>query len=479
MTRKSLRRLEIGGLALLVAVVGLTGVDRGAHAQGRGAAGAPTYRVVPLWPQPFRDDSWVLGSITGVTVDAQNHVWVAHRADSLQTNEKGMVLAQPSSSVCCTPAPPILEFDAAGKLISSWGGPSQGYQWPQVPGGIPVDAKGNVWITAAGIEPPPPAAGRGRGAAAAAAAEAAEVGIAPGGAGRGAAGAGAQAGRGAAPGGAAPAGAQAARGAAPGGAAPAGAGRGAAPAAPAAPPVPADAHVLKFSAAGRYIMTIGTPGKMDGADSQTTLNRPAAVAYDAAANEVFVADSGNHRVAVFDADSGAYKRHWFAYGEKTAGAPAGPYDPSAPAARSFRDVTCIEIAKDGMVYVCDRTSNRIQVFDKSGRFQKEMVIAKDTRGATVALTAGATAVISAHGSVWDVALSNDAQQRYLFVADGVNMKVRILQRDTLAEVGSFGSGGRYPGQFLAVDSVATDAAGNVYTGETHHGKRVQKFVANR
>jgi DNA-binding beta-propeller fold protein YncE len=236
---------------------------------------------------------------------------------------------------------------------------------------------------------------------------------------------------------------------------------------------------LKFSRDGRYMMTIGTPGRMDGADSQTTLNRPAAVAYDAVANEVFVADSGNHRVIVFDADNGAYKRHWFAYGEKTSGAPPGPYDPDAPASRSFRDVTCLEISRDGMVYVCDRTSNRIQVFDKSGKFMKEAVIARDTRGATVALAGGATAVISAHGSVWDLAFSSDAQQRFVFVADGVNKKVRVLQRDTLAEVGNFGSGGRYPGQFLAVGSVAADAQGNVYTGETHHGKRVQKFVAGR
>ena len=239
----------------------------------------------------------------------------------------------------------------------------------------------------------------------------------------------------------------------------------------------ADAHVLKFSRDGRYLMTIGTPGKTD--DSQTTLNRPAAVAYDASANEIFVADSGNHRVVVFDADNGSYKRHWYAYGEKTAGAPAGAYDPNGTPARSFRDVTCVEIARDGMVYVCDRTSNRIQVFDKSGKFIKEAVIAKETRGATIQLTGGATAVISAHGSVWDVAFSNDAQQRYLFVADGVNKKVRILERDSLKEVSSFGSGGRYPGQFLVVNSIASDAQGNLYTGETHHGKRVQKFVPVR
>ena len=176
----------------------------------------------------------------------------------------------------------------------------------------------------------------------------------------------------------------------------------------------------------------------------------------------------------------AYRRHWFAYGEKMPGPDAGPYDPAAAQpSRSFRDVTCVEIAKDGMVYVCDRTSNRVQVFDKSGKFIKEAVIAKATGGETVALGAGATAIVSVRGSVWDVAFSNDPAERYLFVADGVNKKVRILDRTTLTEVGSFGSGGRYPGQFLAVNTIATDAAGNVYTGETHHGQRVQKFVPAR
>jgi DNA-binding beta-propeller fold protein YncE len=365
-----------------------------------------------------------------VATDAQNHIWVAHRGnESLEANERGMIpnpggTGQPSSSVCCMAAPYILEYDADGRLISSWGGPSVGYQWPQVMGGLAVDARGNVWMAAAGVEPNP-AGGRGRGAAAAAAAAAA---------GRGDAGRGAPA------------------------------------------PPPPDAHVLKFTRDGRYVMTIGTPGKMDGPDSQTTLNRPSAVAVDSAANEVFVADMGNRRVVVFDADKGVYKRHWFAYGEKTAGPAPGPYNPADPPAKSFRDITCIEIARDGMVYVCDKSSNRIQVFDKSGKFIKEGFVAKNTLGGVLA---GSFGVINAAGAVWDVALSNDAQQRYLFVADGMNKKVRVLLRDNLSEVGSIGSGGRYPGQFLVVNSIAADSQGNLYTGETHHGKRVQKFVPGK
>jgi DNA-binding beta-propeller fold protein YncE len=216
--------------------------------------------------------------------------------------------------------------------------------------------------------------------------------------------------------------------------------------------------VLKFSRDGRYIMTIGTAGKMEGPDSQTTLNRPSAVAYDAAANEVFIADMGNRRIVVFDADKGTYKRHW-----------AGSGTP-------FSDVTCVEIARDGMVYVCDKSNNRIQVFDKSGKFVKEGYVAKSTGGGVIA---GSFGVLNAKGSVWDVALSSDQAQRYLFVADGMNKKVHVLQRDTLTEVGSIGSGGRYPGQFLVVNSIATDSQGNIYTGESHHGKRVQKFVPGK
>ena len=426
---KRIHYLGAGCLALLVAI------GAGAIYQPTVIAqGAPAYRVVPLWPQPFRDDSWVIGSITGVSTDAQNNVWIVHRGNaSLEGNEKGMLNVPPataaSSSVCCIAAPVVLQFDPAGKLLQGWGGPSplSQYKWPETVGGILVDSKGNVWIAAAGEDTPPAPAGRGRGAAPAAAA---------------------------------------------------GRGRGDAAAPP--PPPPADAHVLKFTNDGRYLMTIGTPGKMDGPDSQTTLNRPAGMAYDAAANEIFIADSGNHRIVVFDADKGTYKRHWGAFGEKPTAEGGGNYDPNAPASRQFRDVTCVKIARDGNVYVCDRSSNRIQVFDKTGKFIREGVIAKNTIGATAVLGGGAAGVVSAHGSVYDIAFSNDAAQRYIFVADGTNKKVRVLSKANLTEIGTIGNGGgRYPGQFLVVDAIATDAQGNVYTGENHHGKRVQKFVPGR
>ena len=150
----------------------------------RGDAGSrnagPRYQVDPWWPRPFTNQSWVLGSITGVTVDAQNHIWVVHRGgDSLETNEKGMMLTPPSASLCCQAAPPVLEFDQKGVLVSSWGGPGQGYAWPQSPGSLAVDAKGNVWITAAGLEAPPATPARGRGDAVVGEAPAAAPGARP------------------------------------------------------------------------------------------------------------------------------------------------------------------------------------------------------------------------------------------------------------------------------------------------------------
>ena len=417
---KGRRFVNLGAAALALTIAAGGGamlLSQGVAAQGRGGQ-APRLDVDPLWPKPFPvEKHWALGSVTGVAVDAQDHIWVSNRGvNSLQNNEKGPTL-QPWASECCFGAPEVLEFDAAGTLLTSWGGPGQGYQWPQNPAGITVDGKGNVWIAAGGFAPPP--AGRGRGPAPAAAPAA----------GGAAAGAARGAGRGA----------PAAGGAAAPAAAAAPAGRGA----PAAPAGPADAHVLKFDKTGKFLLQIGTPGKMDGPESKDTLNRPQAVAVDDAANEVYVADSGNKRIVVFDANTGAFKRQWTGYGT------------------AFGRLSCVALSKDGQVYVCDRKNDRIQVFKKDGTFVKEGFVSKAT---------------TMHGSVWDIAFSSDAAQRYLFVADGQDEKVFTLDRTSLETLSSFGDGGGLPGAFRLVGSVGMDSKGNLYTGETFEGKRVQKFV---
>jgi len=450
------------GVAALALLAGVVLIQHRVHAQGRGPQ-PPRLEVDPLWPKPLGGHQ-ALGSVTGVAVDAQNHIWVVNRGvESLQTNEKGLSLS-PAASQCCVGAPYVMEFDQAGTMLSHFGGPGQGYQWPQVPAGIAVDAKGNVWIAAAGMEPAPAAAGRGRGAAPAPGGAAAPTGggaaAAGGGGARGAGGGAGGGGRGAPAAGAPDAGAQ--RGG--------GAGRGAAPAA--APP-PADAHVLKFSRTGQFLLQIGAPGKIEGPASQTTLNRPAGIAVDNAANEIYVADNGNHRIVVFDADKGSYKRSWGGSGDAPTAAGGGPYDPNAAPGRQFRDLSCVKISRDGNVYVCDRTSNRIQVFTKDGKFVKEAQVSKTTTGAVIGSQIG---VLDSRGSVWDIAFSADAQQNLLYVADGVDKKVWVLNRSTLEQVGSVGDGGRLPGRFNGVGSVAVDSQGNLYTGENLEGKRVQKFV---
>ena len=348
-------------------------------AAGVAVAQAPHYQVVPLWPKPFPvAKHWILGSVSGLAVDAQDHIWVVHRGvGSLQNNEKGPTL-EPWASQCCFSAPQVLEFDAAGTLVASWDvGPGKGYDWPREPAGIAVDAKGNVWI-AGGLPPSNLPAGRGRG----------------------------------------------------------GPGRGGPP----PTPPPADAQVLKFDKTGKFVSQIGKPGQTD-AGNQANLDRPLAVAVDDAANEVYVADHGHSRIAVFDANTGAFKRAWKGNGG------------------DFKVASCVKIGKDGMVYVCDRQNNRIQVFQKDGKFVKEASVAKTT---------------GADGAVWDLSWTPD--QRNLLVADGHNKKVWILDAKTLESAGSFGEGGRYPGMFYGVGSIGVDSKGNVYTGENYEGKRVQKFV---
>jgi DNA-binding beta-propeller fold protein YncE len=224
-----------------------------------------------------------------------------------------------------------------------------------------------------------------------------------------------------------------------------------------------DAHVLKFTKDGKFLMQVGKLGKNAGSSDLENFGRVAKIWVDPKTNEAYIADGySNKRVAVLDADTGKMKRYWGAYGNKPDDANLGNYDPKAPPAQQFRNpVHCVERSNDGLVYVCDRANDRLQVFQPDGTFVKEAFFAKETLGA---------------GSAWDLAFSRDPEQRFIFMADGQNNRVRIIVRETLAEVTAFGDGGRQPGQFYGVHSLASDSKGNVYTTETYEGKRVQKFI---
>ena len=229
-----------------------------------------------------------------------------------------------------------------------------------------------------------------------------------------------------------------------------------------------DGQVLKFTPDGKFVLQIGKIGPQTNSADTTRLGRPANLEVDAGANEVYVADGyQNRRVIVFDADSGAYKRHWGAYGKPPVDAAAKPTGrrsapPTAEQLQQFDSpVHCVRISRDGLVYVCDRLNNRIQVFRKDGSFVKEFTVEPRTAG---------------NGSVWDIVLSRDPQQRWLHLADGRNNQVLTLERETGAVAGALGRPGRYAGEFHWVHDLAIDSKGNLYAGEVDTGKRVQRFV---
>ena len=415
MTRHGIyRHLVVGAsfLTLLVMLgVGITVLERRAAVEAAGVM-APRFEVDPLWPKPL-PNHWILGQTIGVSVDAQDHVWIIHRAGSLEAGEVHATTTPPIAQ-CCAPAPPVLEFDQAGDLIGHWGGPGKGYDWPDSNHGITIDYKGNVWIggNGRGMDPNAPARGRG------------------------------------------------ARGAAP---APAGGQQQDESQSAGIQGYFNDSMILKFTQQGQFLMQIGKPGQSKGSNDVENLRLPAKTFIDKQTNEVYVADGyGNHRVIVYDADTGKYKRHWGAYGHTPSDADQGRYDPSAPPPQQFRNpVHCAELAVDRLLYVCDRVNDRIQVFNPDGTYIKEMFINKQTLGS---------------GSVWDIAFSKDPQQKYIYLTDGENDRVHILDRQSLDVLTTFGEGGRQPGEFYGVHSIATDSKGNIYTTETYRGQRVQRFV---
>ena len=225
-----------------------------------------------------------------------------------------------------------------------------------------------------------------------------------------------------------------------------------------------DSAVFKFAKDGTLLRRFGEKGQpYPNSNDTQNFGQPADFDVDPETNELWVADGyQNRRVIVLDAVTAEYKRHWGAYGNTPEDIGRVRYDPNAPLSQQFRPpVHCVLIANDGLVYVCDRGNNRIQVFRKDGTFVQEQVVAKETLSA---------------GSVWDIDFSIDPEQRFIFLADGINHRIRILRRSDLQQVSAFGSHGRWAGGFYAAHSIAVDSQQNIYVGETWEGKRIQKFV---
>jgi DNA-binding beta-propeller fold protein YncE len=399
MTKSAARYAQVRKLAVSVGLGAfLIGAGSGApspdvaRAPAQASVLAPKFEVDPMWPKPL-PNHWILGSVIGVSVDADDHIWVIHRGlSTIDENERRL---DTKTANCCAVAPPVLEFDQAGNLLRHWGGPGAGYEWPTAAHSITIDFKGNVWLGGNGID---------------------------------------------------------------------------------------DSQILKFTRDGQFLLQVGKKGARHkpgapmgegpygattdysgGSDDDMSFGRVAGFSIDPRTNEVFVADGYlNKRVAVLDADTGRLKRYWGAYGNKPIDTPLPDYDPAAAPAQQFRNpVHCAVLAVDRLLYVCDRRNDRIQVFTREGKFVKEAYFDTNTKGS---------------GSVWDITMSRDPQQRYLYVADGTNQQMRVLDRQSLRLLTTFGDGGRQPGQFYGVHSIATDSHGNLYTTETWEGKRVQRFV---
>jgi hypothetical protein len=401
------------------------------------------------WPQKL-PNHWIIGQVGGLYVAPDDHIWVYQRPRTLTNDEAALTgathkdqdgrpvdvmgFARPYGVLgdCCVPAPSVMEFDPAGKLLRAWGGPADpgkcrsedGCIWPATEHGIFVDHNGFVYLggNAANGSPNGSAWASTNGA---------------------------------------------------------------------------DGMILKFTKDGQFVMMIGGAGakgpdsnnKDGGRNGTPMFYLPADITVDPTTNRMFVSDGyGNRRIVIADAATGKYVGHFGAYGNN-------PIDDKAAAAAGiwmndftrqntkpafFRTpVHCAKMSKDGLLYVCDRGNNRVQVFNgrdpnlgkectnangepgKCG-FAKEQFVASHTNGLP--------------GSAVSMNFSTDARQSCLYVGDNSNMTIYLLKRDTLEELGRLGRSGRETGEFHWLHQVSLDSHGDIYTGEVDTGKRIQKFV---
>ena len=367
MQRKLLSRAVLMALGVVASVVPTWLASSALSAQASKAQGRslPIFEVDGAWPSVPAE--WKLGDPSSIAIDAQDNVWVLHRPRTLPPDQAGMA------------APPVIVFDTAGNFIKAWGGPGNGYQWPEREHGLHIDYKGFVWL--GGINCP-------------------TNGL------------------------------------------------------PGLKPV-ADDQLLKFTPDGAFVIQIGRSNQSKGNADTENLHRPADQWVHPPTNELFVADGyGNHRVAVFDADTGEFKRMWGAFGNRPVDddhcqvtPPTSFSDPGPP---NFSVLHAIQVANDGMVYAADREYRRVQVFTQDGTFVKQLV-RTDAPFAR------------------NLALSADTEQQFLCVGGGDG--IVVVDRKTLEILGTV----QPQGILGAGHQIATDSKGNLYVAATGAGMQKLTF----
>jgi DNA-binding beta-propeller fold protein YncE len=359
--------------ATLAAATSISAVN----AQSAAALPVPSFVVDPAWPTVPED--WVLGEVTSIAARG-DRIWVLHRPRSIPEDQRAQS------------APPVLEFDLSGRLLASWGGPDQRYDWPEREHGIWVDANGYVWISGNGGWPRPAADGS------------------------------------------------------------------------------TDDMILKFAPDGEFVMQIGKRGQSRGNADTANVHQPADLFVHEAANELYVADGyGNRRVIVYDADSGAFKRAWGAFGNVPVDAGdgdaapgrggAGPGASAQAAAAQFNLVHAVKVSNDGIVYVADRGNQRIQWFTTAGEYLGQLVIEGEQPPAPAGF-----------------AFSPDPGQQLLYLIESANARVLVFDRASMTQVDAFGSRSAAPGGMDIAHHIAMDSRGNFYTAEIVNNRRAQKFV---
>ena len=403
------------GVALAIAGAGLVGQSftgqSAATAQDRvaGTTQVPRFEVDPYWPKPL-PNHWRIGNTIGVSADKNDNIWIIQRPGSLEAKESYLTRGEAD---CCIAAPDVLAFDQAGNVIKSWGraDAAKGHDWPSSNHGITIAPDGTIWLGASGAPQPGPAPGT-----------AAQ--FAP------------------------------------------------RPARAAAPPAPTnggegggevgtyhDSFLLHYTTDGKFLGEIGKANGSKGSLDVNNVRGVAQIRFLPDGTLVAADGYGNHRVSEWDPKTLKNIRIWGAYGKPPSDAPIPHFNPNSP--QFGNPVHCAEPSHDGLLYVCDRTNDRLQVFKFDGTFVKQYPMEVNTKG---------------DGSVWEVALSKDPAEKFMYISDGANEKIHVFDRASVKEIYSFGGGGRLAGEFYAVHSITTDSKGNIYTTETYRGQRVQKFV---